>query len=282
MTHSNRLILWDIDHTLLDPNGEARLRVQHFWEECIVPVLVEAQAYIPTLNTTLDTARMDPPLLKQLAEPEHCCNILFAIILDNAFGGAVQRWTPVHDDIFAAIFGPNRAYAADIIEIMQEFTRPGEHYYPGILELLAELQRQGCRHALITHRDQPDAASSLSVIATDSQLHSYIESRLVFTQAQGAKSSAEGRKALIRALRDATMAANIPLIPEQTVMIGDMAHDAELALDLGCDFILAAYGHGKFMEAPQEYEAVLTALHERNEGYAIATSIQELRACLIS
>lgn len=263
-----KLILWDIDHTLIDPYHRTRAQLQHLWAEAVRPVLVQAQEYLPQLQVELEISRVRPALLGALAEAETCCSGLSAVILEAAFGGAIAKWLPIHDEIFYAITGVDQSFQPQILEIMEEVALPQEEYYPGVLALLQALP---CDHLLVTRRE---------TLAAGHPLRDRFPAEHIFAAEQGLKSDELGRAWLLDAISAQREREGKALIPQETIMVGDMPHDILLAADLGCRCILTTYGHGNYRDRPRDYAKAIAALKAKQARLEVAGSVEELQRLL--
>ena len=129
--------------------------------------------------------------------------------------------------------------------------------YPGIPELLASLREQGARTAVATLK--------LERFAVDMLRHAGLSFDAVFGAGLGAGDAGLTKARLLQKAMDHCGAS-----PDQTVLVGDSAYDAQGAREAGTGFVAVTYGWG-FADA-----------EDAARGYhtAIADSADEVAACL--
>ena len=140
--------------------------------------------------------------------------------------------TPIQD-IFRIVYHLEGQENADAVEIFRNHNRdnPGcVSVYPGMKELLSDLQKAGCRVALSTMKPKETAERML----IDAGLIQY------FDLVMGKGDNAAVSKASM--VNDALSCFH--LNPSEAVFVGDSEHDRLGAEMTGIDFVGVTYGYG--------------------------------------
>ncbi|HJJ34018.1 MAG TPA: HAD hydrolase-like protein [Methanocorpusculum sp.] len=140
--------------------------------------------------------------------------------------------TPIQD-IFRIVYHLEGQENADAVEIFRNHNRdnPGcVSVYPGMDELLSDLQKAGCRVALSTMKPKETAERML----IDAGLIQY------FDLVMGKGDNAAVSKASM--VNDAL--SSFHLSPSEAVFVGDSEHDRLGAEMTGIDFVGVTYGYG--------------------------------------
>lgn len=140
--------------------------------------------------------------------------------------------TPIQD-IFRIAYHLEGKENADAVEIFRNHNRenPGRvSVYPGMKELLSDLQKAGCRVALSTMKPKETAERML---ASAGLIH-YFD--LVMGKGDDA--------AVSKASMVNTALSRFHLSPSEAVFVGDSEHDRLGAEMTGIDFVGVTYGYG--------------------------------------
>jgi phosphoglycolate phosphatase-like HAD superfamily hydrolase len=210
---TEKIILWDIDKTLIDPFYEARQQALYCWEHYVQKCYPQAGTLTEEELLLTDQAA----LYRKDSESNQRGNIPATqqVFLDALERNGIDN--PVLD-------------FTEIKHTMQEISLKGTpHFYKGAVACLMKLRERGARCGIVTAR-------TLDKIPENHPLRRFVDANLVFTKESGDKQTTEGRDELVKQIRQKCPDAKF-------LMIGDQPCDAQMAAALGADYIQPTYGN---------------------------------------
>ncbi|MBR5925472.1 MAG: HAD hydrolase-like protein [Bacteroidales bacterium] len=261
----NKLILWDLDGTLLDTLEDLAAAVNHALELRCLPLhsVAEYRKMVGHGVRNLVKQALEASLAKDASAGQAAeGNYFSGRCPKNQFPSAITSPTLADADIDAALADFKEYYSAHI----DVHTRP----YKGMQELLTQLQARGVKMAVASNKFQEGTEHLIREFFPDIQFVAILGNRPglplkpdpEIVREVLAKATGEGAES------KATIAGaeGHPTIAKQdAIMVGDSPTDMRTAANGGIDAVAVSWGY---------------RTEEELSGHQIAHSIEELRRIL--
>ena len=259
-----KLILWDLDGTLIDTLEDLAAAVNHALELRGLPLhsVAEYRKMVGHGVRNLVKQALEASLAQDAsAGPAAEGNYFSGRCPKNQFPSAIASPTLADASYIDAALADFKEYYSAHIDV---HTRP----YKGMQELLTELQARGVKMAVASNKFQEGTEHLIREFFPDIQFVAILGNRPgyplkpdpeivreVLARAAGTRAEDQGHKA----------AGAADICPEDAIMVGDSPTDMRTAANGGIDAVAVSWGY---------------RTEEELSGHQIAHSIEELRRLL--